>query len=167
MTETTTKPDDSPGPARVLCVDDNAEVNAALRSLLDGARYSCVGSLGSAEELLTRGPDFKPDLVLLDLGMPGPDPISVLPLFLELVPRARVLVLSGRCSRDLVDRATDAGAWGYIAKDDGLNEIVRCLRQVAAGMIAWSESVLELYGMAPAEPPVPVTLPCRPPVRRG
>ena len=135
-------------PARVLCVDDNAEVRAALADLLNGSPlFECVGGAGSADQMVEYGPGLKPDLVLMDLNMPGTDPISVLPWFLDLLPDVKVIVLSAHMDRGLVDRALDAGAWGYVSKEDGMNEIVRCLRDAAAGTLAISESVAHEYGM--------------------
>lgn len=151
-------------PARVLCVDDNQEVGAALAELLRGsAAFHCVGCLGSAAEMLGQGPGLAPDLVLLDLGMPGADAIEVLPRFLELAPEARVVVLSGRLSPEIVNRAIDAGAWGYVSKEDGLNEIVRCLREVASGKFAFSQSAAEVCGYF--RPPEVVVRPVKPPSR--
>ena len=133
---------------RVLCVDDNPEVRAALADLLNqGSQFECVGGAASADQMIEYGPGLTPDLVLLDLNMPGTDPMSVLPWLLDLLPNAKVVVLSAQMNRELVDRALDAGAWGYVSKEDGLNEIVRCLREVVAGTLAISESVADEYGM--------------------
>lgn len=128
-------------PLSVLCVDDNVEVAEALRVLLSRAGFRHVGWLASAEGLIERAERDRPDLILLDVDMPGPDPLAVLPELCRALPEVRVIVLSGHIRRRLVDTAIERGAWGYVSKNDGEGELLDAIRAVAAGEFVLSSEV--------------------------
>jgi DNA-binding NarL/FixJ family response regulator len=72
-------------------------------------------------------------VVLLDLDMPGPNPIEVLRELTVQSPDVRVIVLSGHVRRELIDRAIEAGAYGYLSKNDDGGVLVDSIRAVARG----------------------------------
>ncbi len=123
----------------VLCVDDNEQVANALRMKFGSiGGFEWRGWLPAADALVPTVVREKPGIVLLDIDMPGRDPFEALSELTSRCPRTRVVVFTGHVRRDLVDRALDAGAWGYVSKNDGEESLVRAVRQVVAGELALS-----------------------------
>jgi DNA-binding NarL/FixJ family response regulator len=130
---------------RVLCVDDNVMVADAIEGLLGSAGgFEWVGHFCSADNLLDAVQRRCPDVVLLDIDMPGKNAFEAVMELREHCPTSRVLMLSALVRRDLVDRAVDAGAWGYISKRDG-GAIVNAVRRVAEGEFVIGQDVAALY----------------------
>jgi two-component system KDP operon response regulator KdpE len=113
---------------RVLVVDDEVEIRRALRTGLTGHGFE-VEAVATGEEALTAAPTWKPDVVLLDLGLPGIDGFAVLTRLRER-SRAAVIVLSVMADeRDKV-RALDLGADDYLVKPFGIEELLARIRAV-------------------------------------
>ncbi len=119
---------------RVLCVDDNPLVAdaVAMRLQLAGG-FECVGYLPDASSMLAEVARLRPDVVLMDLDMPGSEPFEMMRTLSRAFPETRVLVLSGHVRRDLLDRAIEFGAWGYLSKNDDAEMLVNAVRRVAGG----------------------------------
>jgi two-component system response regulator NreC len=126
-----------PGPepsVRVLVVDDHAVVRAGLRLLLDAAPgIEAVGEAGSAREAIFENRSLGPDVVLMDLVMPGDNGIEATRKLLKETPGLRVLILSMQDDPMYVRESFSAGASGYILKEAADNELVQAVREVAAG----------------------------------
>jgi two-component system, NarL family, response regulator NreC len=119
---------------RVLVVDDHAIVRSGLRRVLDAEDdIETVGEAPSAERAVFEALEHKPDVVLLDVVMPGKSGIEGLPAILQAVPEARVLVLSMQDDPRYVREAFEAGASGYVLKEAADTEVVDAVRAVAAG----------------------------------
>jgi DNA-binding NarL/FixJ family response regulator len=134
------------GPVTVLSVEDNLEVAEAIRARLARVEgFSWIGSLASADELVAHAGCDRPSIVLLDIDMPGRDPFDALAELSARCPDVRTIVFTGHVRRDLIDRALDSGAWGYVSKNDGDEELVASLRKVAAGEFALGPEARRLY----------------------
>jgi two-component system response regulator NreC len=119
---------------RVVIVDDHAVVRSGLRMLLDAADdIETVGEAGTAREAVFEVRAHKPDIVLLDVGLPDRSGIEAAPDLLREAPEARVLILSMEDDPSYVRQAFAAGASGYILKEAADAEVVTALRAVAAG----------------------------------
>lgn len=119
---------------RVLVVDDHAVVRSGLRRVLDAEEdIETVGEAPSAERAIFEAIEHKPDVVLLDVVMPGKSGIEGLPAILQAVPETRVLVLSMQDDPRYVREAFEAGASGYVLKEAADTEVVDAVRAVAAG----------------------------------
>jgi DNA-binding NarL/FixJ family response regulator len=119
---------------RVLVVDDHAVVRSGLRLLLDGQPdIETVGEAESADRAVFEALETKPDVVLMDLVMPGKGGIEGMPAVLAAVPGAKVLVLSMQDDPRYVREAFAAGASGYVLKEAADVELVTAVRAVAAG----------------------------------
>lgn len=130
----------------VLCVDDNPDVAEALKIKLSRSqRFEWIGSLLAADTLVETAQRLCPALVLLDLDMPGRDPFDAASELIEHCPSTRVVVFSGHVRHDLVDRALEAGAWGYASKNDGEGELLHVMQEVAAGEVSFSPEVRATY----------------------
>ena len=122
------------GAIRVLIVDDHAVLRSGLHLLLDAqAGIEVVGEAGDVKEAVFEAREKKPDIVLMDVVMPGQTGIEGVPLVLKEAPEARVLVLSMQDDPRYVQEAFAAGAVGYILKEAVDAEVVRAIKRVAAG----------------------------------
>ena len=127
---------------RILCVDDNEEILWALGThFARTADFKVVGSLTSAAGLLEAVMDTEPDILVLDLDMPGRSPLQEMQEVTRSAPATRTVVFTGHLRAELVERAMDAGAWGYVSKNDGEAALVKAIRAVMAGEIAWGPEV--------------------------
>jgi two-component system, NarL family, response regulator DesR len=129
-------------PLKVLCVDDNRFVGDAVRLKLDMASgMEWAGYLPNANRLIEAVNTHAPDVVLLDVDMPGRDPFDALEELSRRNPNVRVLMLTAHVRRDLIDRAIEAGAWGYLAKSEIGESLAEAIRQVAHGEFVMTPEV--------------------------
>jgi DNA-binding NarL/FixJ family response regulator len=126
---------------RILVVDDHPLTRDALAGLLTQHGFEVVGTAGSGEEAVERARALQPQLVLLDLTMPGLDGIAALPLLREAAPQAEVVVLTAAEDDHSLLQAIRAGAAGYLLKSEPPERIVDFLRGVARGEAALSGAV--------------------------
>jgi DNA-binding NarL/FixJ family response regulator len=119
---------------RVLIVDDHAVVREGLRLVLEKhTDLEAVGEAGTVDEAVEQAERLRPDLVLLDLAMPGKPGLQALPGLLKADPNVKVLILSMEDDPRYVREAFAAGARGYLLKEAVANEVVGAIREVAAG----------------------------------
>jgi two-component system response regulator NreC len=119
---------------RVLVVDDHAVVRAGLRRILDAEDdVETVGEAPDGERAVFEAMQLQPDVVLMDVVMPGKSGIEATRAVLQAVPVTKVLVLSMQDDPRYVREAFDAGASGYVMKEAADDEVVDAIRAVAAG----------------------------------
>jgi DNA-binding NarL/FixJ family response regulator len=119
---------------RVVIADDHTIVRQGLRSLLSASGgVVVVGEAADGREALAVLERLQPELLLLDLSMPGLNGVEALRRVKEVSPRTRVLVLSMHAGQDYVRPAVRAGAAGYLVKGAGLDHLLEALQVVAAG----------------------------------
>jgi two-component system, NarL family, response regulator NreC len=115
-------------------VDDHAVVRTGLRRVLDAEPdFKTVAEAADADRAVFEAIEHRPDVVLLDVTMPGKSGIEGLPALLQAVPGARVLMLSMQDDPHYVREAFAAGASGYVLKEAVDTEVVSAVRAVAAG----------------------------------
>ena len=103
---------------RVLICDDHALVRAGLSELIGTFEdVALVGAAAGGEEAVALAAERRPDVVLMDLEMPGVDGIAATRRIVEAAPAARVVVLTSFSDRERILGALDAGAVGYLLKD--------------------------------------------------
>ena len=118
----------------VLIVDDHPVVRSGLKSLLDAEDdIETVGEAANMQEAVFRTRSLKPNVVLMDVVMPGGSGIEATPAVLKEAPAAKVLVLSMQDDPRYVHEAFAAGASGYLLKEAADEEVVSAVREVAAG----------------------------------
>jgi two-component system response regulator NreC len=118
----------------VVLVDDHAVVRSGIRLLLERQEdIEVIGEAGNAKDGLFRARALKPDVILLDVVMPGESGIEVLPKLLEESPETKVLVLSMQDDPSYVREAFAAGAQGYVLKEAANEEVVSAIREIAKG----------------------------------
>lgn len=133
-------------PIRILCVDDNDLVAEGIRMKLGPINtFQWVGHLRNAEELSKVAYQTRPHVVLLDIDMPGKDPFVAMHELSELFPNIRVIMLSGYVQHGLIDRAVEAGAWGYVSKHEGADVVLSAIERVSEGEFTLGPDVEEEY----------------------
>jgi len=125
----------------VLIVDDHPLTRDALATLLASSDFDVVGQASDGEEAIRLAGELGPDLVLLDLSMPGIDGLTALPRLRENAPRAEVVVLTASGTEENLLAAIRAGAAGYLLKSEPPDRIVAFLRGVVRGEAALSGEV--------------------------
>jgi NarL family two-component system response regulator LiaR len=127
---------------RLLVVDDQTVVREGLAAIL--ATYPDIEVIGQAAEgnqALEIIKQAKPNVVLLDLQMPGLDGLATIPKIKEIAPSARILVVTSFADSDRVYQAIKAGALGYILKDATRDQLVYAIRDVAQGRASLQPSI--------------------------
>lgn len=120
-------------PIRVLLVDDHVLVRMGFRMLLQDAGMDIAAEADSGEQCLQLYPQIRPDVVLMDLSMPGMGGLEALRRLLAADDNARVLVLSAHEDHAHPKRALRAGAMGYLAKRSAPEEMIAAVRHAAQG----------------------------------
>jgi two-component system, NarL family, response regulator NreC len=125
---------DGDGTIRVLIVDDHAVLRSGLHLLLDAEPdIEVVGEAGDVRDAVFETRAKKPDVILMDVVMPGQSGIEAVPLVLKEAPEAKVLVLSMQDDPRYVHEAFSAGAAGYILKEAVDAEVVGAIHEVGGG----------------------------------
>jgi two-component system, NarL family, response regulator NreC len=119
---------------RILIVDDHAVVRTGLRLLLDSEEgLETIAEAGTARDAVFEARKHKPDVILMDIGLPDRSGIEVTVDVLKEAPKSKVLILSMEDDPSYVREAFSAGASGYVLKEAADSELVTALRQVAEG----------------------------------
>ena len=126
---------------RVLIVDDHPLTREALAGLLTQHDFSVVGQAADGEQAVEVARELQPDLILLDLTMPGIGGLGALPLLRDAAPACEVVMVTASVAEENLLAAIRAGAAGYLLKTEPPERIVEFLRGAAEGEAALSGSV--------------------------
>jgi DNA-binding NarL/FixJ family response regulator len=144
------------GPIRVLLADDHPIVREGLRTILTtepGLRL--VGEAASGDEAVALARSHRPDVVLMDLRMPGGDGVEATRRILGELPATRILVLTTYDTDSDILRAIGAGATGYMLKDSSRADLVRAIRAASRGETVLAPSVADHLVASTRRPPQP------------
>src|ERR671914_2746551 len=126
------------GKLRVMLVDDHALVRSAVRQALTAPDVELVGEAASAEEALALAPVLRPDVLLLDIDLPGMNGVQLVQELAPRLPQTKIVMLTVSGSeRDLLE-AVARGASGYLTKDLSPEALLRTLRGTQRGELAMS-----------------------------
>ena len=128
-------------PETILIVDDHPLTRSALSALLGQNGFSVVGEVADGEAAIEQARSLNPDLVLLDLSMPGMNGLEALPRLREAAPKTEVVVLTASGTEENLLGAIRGGAAGYLLKSEPPERLVEFLRGVANGEAALSGAV--------------------------
>jgi len=127
---------------RVFVIEDSSSVREALELLLDGAPgFASAGTAGDAESALATHPDPPPDVVLVDIGLPGMSGTDALPLLRRHWPHAELLMLTVHDEGDRIFGALCAGATGYLLKATPPTALLDAIREAHDGGAPMTASV--------------------------
>ncbi|MFD3660945.1 response regulator [Streptomyces sp. NPDC058659] len=154
-------------PIRILLVDDQPLVRAGLRVLMaDSPDLAVVGEAGTGTDAVQLARDLRPDVVVMDVRMPGMDGIEATRLVTAGPGAPRVLVLTTFDDDEYVYGALRSGASGFLVKDMALDDILAAIRVVAAGDAliapAVTRRLIEEFAARPEPGPSPAAARCRP-----
>lgn len=116
---------------RVLLADDHAMVRLGFRLLLEGAGATVVGEAASGEEAIRLFAEMQPDVLVMDVSMPGIGGLAALERLLAWDAKARMVMLSAHCDEIVPVRALKLGARGYLCKQAAPEEFLRAVSEVA------------------------------------
>lgn len=151
---------------RVMIVDDHAIVRKGIRALLsESGGFEIVAEAAEGQEAVLAAEQTQPDVILMDLLMPGMDGIEATRRITGSRPEARVLVLTSFAADNKLFPAIKAGALGYLLKDSSPEELVRAVRQVYRGEPALHPTIARKLLQEVAQPadlqPAPEALTAR------
>ncbi len=119
---------------RILIVDDHEVVRLGLRTLLGGHKdIIVVDEAGNADEAVKKAQQFNPDVIIMDIRMPGKNGIEACREILANKPDAQVIMLTSYAEDEMLFDAISAGAVGYVLKQGGGDDLVRAIRRVGQG----------------------------------
>ena len=126
----------STGGTRVMVVDDHPIVRKGLQDLLqDSGGFEVVRLVSNGEEAVNAAQETQPDVIVMDVMMPGKDGVEACRDILDLLPDAKVLMYTASTDEDAVVEAITAGAAGFVQKYADSDEVVKAIREVAAGRL--------------------------------
>lgn len=121
-------------PIRIAIVDDHPMVAEGIQSILESYDdVEVIATLSNGQEIIDQVADLDPDVILLDLNMPGLGGLSTTEIILERRPETRILILSMHDSPEYISSALSHGALGYVLKDVPTDEIKRAIDVVVGG----------------------------------
>ena len=142
---------------RVLIADDHTVVRKGLRALLSAEKYGIevIGEAGNGEEAILKAEQLEPDVILMDLVMPGKTGLEAIVEIKQILPRARILVLTSFADDSNVTKAIRAGAYGFLLKDTSPDELVQTIRWVYADKLPLPQELTHILlgGKAAEEEP--------------
>ena len=124
------------GMVRVMVVDDHALVRAAVRQALTAPGIELVAEAATAEEALVLGPRIRPDVLLVDIDLPGMDGVGLVRELAPRLPDTRIVMLTVSSADHHILDATRLGACGYLTKDLSPDGLLRAVRSAADGELA-------------------------------
>lgn len=116
--------------SKVLIVDDQPAIRKLVYDVLNDKHEILYSS--TAEEAINIADEHKPDVILLDLGLPGMDGIAVLPILKNMLPGCRIIILSGIINNSVMKRAISLGASGYIPKPFDILSMKTIIEDISA-----------------------------------
>jgi len=143
-------------PIRIVLADDHGVLRAGLKALLEADdEFHVVAEAWEGEQVLRLAAKLKPDVVLLDLNMPGPGNIEVTRRIIEAAPKSRVLILTAYEENGVVREVLKAGASGYIIKRAVESELLNAIRAVHRGEMYVHPFMMRALLDPPVQEPAP------------
>ncbi len=152
---------------KVLITDDQAIVRKGIRALLaTEPDIEVIGEAENGEEALNKVEKLRPNVILMDLKMPGMDGIEAIGYITANWPEARILVLTSFATDDKVFPAIKAGALGYLLKDSSPEALVQAIHQVHRGESSLHPTIARKVLKELSRPPAPEKLPTSAPLTK-
>jgi len=141
---------------KVLVVDDHTVVRSGLsKFLLVNRDLKLVGEASDGEEAVQKVSLYRPDIVLMDLLMPGMDGISATRVIHQKYPKVKVIALTSFAEQNMVQGALQAGAIGYLQKNVTAKELSHAIRSAYEGRMTLSPEATQVLANSVAQPQIP------------
>jgi two-component system response regulator NreC len=141
------------GAIRVVLADDHAVVRSGLKLLLGQAGMEVVAEAGDVPDALRYVLGYKPDILVLDLNMPGEPSLPAIPRFLDASPGTRIVVLTMQQDPQFAREALSAGATAYVLKEAADEELVQAIHAAGEGRTYVNPSLGAKLATMPSGPP--------------
>ncbi len=140
------QPEHAPKTTRVCLVEDHAEFRETLRETLEStAKFQIDAVFSNAEDAIDYlHEESAPEVLILDLGLPGMDGLEAIPLLRKAAPETNILILTVFDNKVRVFQALGAGATGYLIKSDGLKAIVKGIEESCEGIAPLSSEIAKM-----------------------
>lgn len=150
------------GAVTIVLVDDHRFFRNGIRTMLESGGYMVIGEAGTAREGLRVACERRPDVVMLDVGLPDVSGLEVIAEMRREAPDSAIVMMTGSAERVDIVRSLGAGATGYLVKDASLEELLETVAAAAAGQALLSRAVttLVIEHVRSAEP-APTAVPVR------
>jgi len=136
----------TPNRIRVLLADDHPLVRSGIRATLSSEDHiEVIGEATNGAEVQSFCHELRPDLLLLDLSMPGPSPLETISCVRQLSPETRVLVLTAYDDDAYVRSIINVGVDGYLLKDEATEALIQAVTSVAQGGTWFSRTVMQKF----------------------
>jgi DNA-binding NarL/FixJ family response regulator len=143
-------------PIRLLLADDHTMVRQSMRRSMEDAGFAIVGEAGDGAEAVRMAGVHRPDVVLMDVSMPVLDGVEATRQVRAVADAPQVVMLTMHADADVVRRALQAGAVGYLTKDSSIDDVVEAVRLAASGDATVSPALAAaLLREATSAPPPP------------
>jgi DNA-binding NarL/FixJ family response regulator len=141
----------------VAIVEDNAVMRKTFRQWINAAPgFQCICACASAEEALADIPKLKPDVVLMDVHLPGESGIACTARLKEMLPSVQVIIVTVYRNHELIIQALQAGACGYLLKRSSPEELLKAISEVRSGGAPMTGEIarmlVEVFQKKPASP---------------
>jgi DNA-binding NarL/FixJ family response regulator len=129
-------------PITIAIVEDSAPVSASLQKVIaDAGDFTCLCTCANAEQALRLIPEHEPDVVLMDIELPDTSGIECTSRLKQLLPDIQILILTVYKNSELIFKALEAGASGYLLKRSTPDDIIRAIREVKEGGAPMSSEI--------------------------
>lgn len=129
----------------MLCIDDNILLGKALARCIESEpTLRWLGSVSDGSEAITTATRLKPDVILMDIDMPGFDTFKIVEELAAAIPGTRVIMLSGHVDADYLKRSIDCGAWGYLSKAEETRVLIDAIHSARRGEIVFGKEIQAL-----------------------
>lgn len=119
---------------KILLVDDHEVVRLGLNALLSNyPGFEVVAQAGTADEAVQQTLEYKPDVVIMDIRLPGKNGIEATKEIIELLPETKIIMLTSFAEDELLFDAINAGAYGYVLKQIGSDDLIKSLEAIGRG----------------------------------
>ena len=133
----------------VLITDDHALVRSGIRRLLeDSKQVKIVGEAECGEDSLQMAQDLKPDVILMDVNMPGIGGVETCRRILQKNPKQKIIVLTVHSEHTFPKRMLEIGAKGYLTKECGVDEMIEAIKQVNNGSSYIANSIAQQLALS-------------------
>ena len=142
----------------IAIVEDNAVMRETFRQWIDAAPgFKCVFACATAEEALAEIPRLKPDVVLMDIHLPGESGIACTAQLKEKLPGVQVIIVTVYRNHELIFQALQAGACGYLLKRSSPEEILKAISEVRSGGAPMTSEIARMLVEAFQKKPTTIT----------